>query len=98
MPKPEKPRSEPEIIPPDRAGREPPRAQSFFETRGSERIYVARVGPFGVILTMLVAAIMFVVLLVLMLGAFLFWLPLLIFFIAGAVIAGFLKAYFGRSP
>jgi hypothetical protein len=34
----------------------------------------------------------------LLLGALLFWLPLLVFFVAGAIIAGFLQVYFRRSP
>jgi len=39
-----------------------------------------------------------VVFAMLLLGAFLIWLPLVVFFIAGAVITGFLRVYFGRAP
>lgn len=91
MPQGEKPRSEPEIIPPDHAERRTaqgtPRA----------RIYVARLGPLGVILAVLTTAILSVVLLILLFAAFLIWLPLVIFFIAGAVIFGFLR-YLRRAP
>lgn len=98
MPQGEKPRSEPEIIPPDRAGRGTRRSRVFLDTRGTERIYVARMGPLGVVLAMLMVGIMLAVLVTLLLGAFLIWLPLVVFFIAGAVIAGFLRAYFRRAP
>ena len=40
MPQDEKPRSEPEIIRPDRAGRDTRRSRVFLDTRGTERIYV----------------------------------------------------------
>jgi hypothetical protein len=55
-------------------------------------------GPFSVVLAMLMAGIMLAVFVTLLLGAFLIWLPLVVFFIAGAVIAGFLRAYFRRAP
>lgn len=98
MPNGEKPRSEPEIIPPDRAGRSTRRSRISFDTRGAERVYVARLGPLGFILAMLLTAIMFAVLLALLLGALLFLTPLVIFFVAGAIIAGFLRVYFRRAP
>jgi hypothetical protein len=56
MPQGEKPRSEPEIIPPDRAEQGPPRARVFIDSRGTEHVYVARLGPLGVILTILTTA------------------------------------------
>jgi hypothetical protein len=102
MTKGEKPRSEPEIIPPDREGQRTEhgtsRARVFTEMHGTERVYIATPGPLGVILTILMTAILFMVMLALLLGALLFWLPLIIFFIAGAIITGFLRAYFRRAP
>jgi hypothetical protein len=104
QPKPqaEEPRSEPEIIPPDRAGRRSENASSrariFVNSHGTERIYVATPGPLGIILVALVAGILSAVLLILLLGAFLIWVPLLAFFIAGAVVAGILRRKFWRTP
>ena len=49
--RPEQPRVEPEIIPPDRSGRHSPWSRSgFTETRGTQRIYVTRMGPVGIAL------------------------------------------------
>ena len=46
MPRGEKPRSEPEIIPPDQAERrtaqDTPRTRVFIDTHGTERVYVAK--------------------------------------------------------
>ena len=104
QPKPqaEEPRSEPEIIPPDRTGRRSEhtssRARVFVNSHGTERIYIATPGPLGIILVVLVAGILSAVLLILLLGAFLIWVPLLAFFIAGAVVAGILRRKFWRTP
>jgi hypothetical protein len=101
MPQGEKPRSEPEIIPPDHAGRRTaqgaPRTRAFIDAHGTERIYIARLGPLGLILAILTTGILSAVMLILLFAAFLIWLPLVIFFIAGAIIFGFLR-YFRRAP
>ncbi len=102
MPKGERPRHEPEIIPPGRAGERAENGASwarvFSDARGTERVYIARVRPLGVVLAVLTTAIMLAVFFVLLLGALLFWLPLFIFITAGAIIAGFLRVYYGRTP
>ena len=98
MPRAEKPRSEPEIIPPDRAGLNAPRARVFTDAHGTERVYVARLGPLGVILTILATSILAAVMLVLLFATFLIWVPLVILFIVGAIIARLLRAYSGRAP
>lgn len=104
QPKPqaEEPRSEPEIIPPDRAGRQSEhtssRARVFVGSHGAERIYIATPGPLGIILVALVAGIMAAALLILLLGAFLIWVPLVVFFVGGAVVAGILRRKFWRTP
>ena len=57
MPQGKKPRSEPEIIPPDHAeqrtaqGR--PQTRVFIDAHGTERVYVAKLGPLGIILAVL---------------------------------------------
>jgi len=78
---PERPRVEPEIIPPDRNGRQsnwrrsPWRANLFAETRGTHRIYVARLGPVGIALLMLAIAAVAALILIAVLGAVLIWIP-----------------------
>lgn len=49
----DKPRSEPEIIPPDRAGRDTHRTRVFVDVRGTEHVYIARLHPLGLILVVL---------------------------------------------
>jgi hypothetical protein len=85
MPQGDRPRSEPEIIPPDR------------NAHGTQRVHVVRLGPLGTILVVLITAILAAVILALLLGVLLVWLPLLVLFIAGAVIVAILKTYFGRG-
>lgn len=66
----EKPRSEPEIIPPGRAGRgATPRERVSVDTQGAERIYVTRIRPLSGILTMLLTRIVLAVMLALFFGA-----------------------------
>jgi len=51
---PERPRVEPEIIPPDRAHRQGwPPPDGYAQARGAHRVYVTRIGPFGFALMML---------------------------------------------
>jgi hypothetical protein len=93
--KPERPRQEPEIIPPgndwpDRDSRWPP--NHGFDPRGStHRIYVGRIGPLGFALFMLIAALFGGVLLLALIGAALIWLPLLLVFLVIAAVAGLIR-------
>lgn len=81
--RPERPRAEPEIIPPERSGRgsdwgrSPWREGAFSQTRGTNRIYVARLGPFGVALLMLAVAAIVAIVLIAVLGAVLIWIPVI---------------------
>jgi len=81
-PRPEEPRSEPEIIPPGH----------------TERIYVARVGPLGSILLTLVIGLLSAVLLVLLLGGLLIVLPVFFLIVTAAIVIGILRIYFHRGP
>ena len=85
---PERPRVEPEIIPPDRGGRQSPWAPyEFAQTRGTSRIYVTRLGPFGIALIMLAIAAIAAIFLIALLGAFLIWIPIIaVVLIAGALL------------
>jgi hypothetical protein len=88
---PERPRAEPEILPPDRSGGQPQDDQSPwrpYETwaRGNHRIYVTRLGPFTSIIMMLVFAALVAIIFLAILSAALIWLPLIILVvIVGAI-------------
>jgi hypothetical protein len=88
---PERPRAEPEILPPDRGGRTtsgqgwpPPPYGYTQDSSGTHRIFVTRIGPLGFGLFMLVAGLFAAVLLLLLIGTALIWLP----FVAAVVIVG----------
>lgn len=87
--RPEWPRAEPEIIPPDRSGRgdygRPPWQGGPF-THSTHRIHVTRLGPFGAVLLLLAVAAVAVMAVVAVLGALLFWIPVVaVALLAGAV-------------
>jgi len=95
---PERPRVEPEIIPPDRNPRRPdwrpqtwrPQTwrrqtwQPFFSTAADEthRIYVAKLGPLGVALLILLIGVIAAVILLALVGAVLIWIPVVALLVA----------------
>ncbi len=86
---PERPRVEPEIIPPDRT-RSAQRDPSYVETGGTHRVYVTRIGPLGGVLLLLVIAVFVAAGGLLLFGALLIWLPLVaLILIIGAITALF---------
>jgi hypothetical protein len=98
--KPEQPRFEPEIIPPGSArgganrgldwGRSAwPYGQG--QAGGTYRVYVGRVGPFGIAMLMLALAILAVAVVFAVVGAVLFWIPVVAVVIATAAIFRFLR-------
>jgi len=78
--RPEWPRVEPEIIPPDRSGRQPDWARAPWHggpsTRATHRVYITRLGPFGAVLLLLAIAAIVTMLMIAVLGALLFWIPI----------------------
>jgi hypothetical protein len=92
---PERPRREPEIIPPgnDRAPRNSPWPPNygFNERRSTQRIYVGRIGPLGFALFMLIVALFGGVLLLALIGAALIWLPVLLVFAVIAALTGLIR-------
>jgi hypothetical protein len=88
--RPERPRAEPEIIPPDRSGRQsdwrnsPWQGNVFTGARGTQRIYVTRVGPFGIALLMLAIAAVVAIIVVAALGVALIWIPVVAVIIVAA--------------
>ncbi len=93
----EEPRSEPEIIPPGNAERGAPRTRIFVDTHSSERVYIGKPSPLGLILVVLIAGLLSVAMVVLLLGAILFVLPVAVLFITVVIAAGLLRVYF-RAP
>jgi TctA family transporter len=95
---PEPPAHEPEIIPPNRAKRRAsegaPGVRLFVDVRGARHVRVVGLGPMGAILVGLTIVLLAALILLLLVGAFLIWIPFLALFIAAAVISGLLRAYF----
>ena len=93
---PERPRAEPEIIPPDRDGgrsnwrRAPLRSGGFDEIHSTHRVYVGRVGPFGIALLLLAIAAVIAIILIAVLGAVLIWIPVIA---VAVVIAAFFRLF-----
>ncbi len=92
---PERPRVEPEIIPPNRFGRGD-REQSgppygYSQMRGTHRVYVGRIGPFGFALIMLIAGFLAAVLLLILVGAALIWIPVVAVLVLIAAISGLFR-------
>ena len=95
----EQPRSEPEIILPgdrDRWQQGRSRAWLFSGQQGSHRIYVTKLGPFSTFLLIGAIGLAAALLLIVLLGAFLLWIPILGLVIAIAIISGVLRRYFQR--
>jgi hypothetical protein len=93
---PEQPRYEPEIIPPGET-HDPMGTRVFIDQNTSEQIYVGRVGPGGFLLMALVIAAAVAVVLVLVLGAFLIWIPVVGILIAAGLVMGVLRPLFARE-
>ena len=93
-PQAEEPRSEPEIIPPDDAHV----TRRMRIDTGTGRIYVAKISPLGTILMVLIIGFLSALMLVLLLGALLVWLPVVVLIVTAALVAGLLRGYFQRGP
>jgi hypothetical protein len=96
----EKPRAEPEIIPPihdDRQSRSgTARIRVFADGNSIRHVYIARLGPLGVLMIALMIGILFTVILVLLVGALLIWIPLVGLLVAAAITSSQLRGYFRR--
>jgi hypothetical protein len=79
---PERPRVEPEIIPPGRERKTPRDAAdygwSFEQREGVQRIYIARPGPFSIILGLLILGFVAALVFVVLAGIVVLWVPILI--------------------
>lgn len=86
----ERPLAEPEIIPPGHpdALRDDMSARSrgFFGAGYGQRVYVAKVGPWGIMMLAALALLIAAAVVVFLIGALLIWIPI----VAVLVLAGFL--------
>src|ERR1700730_8183763 len=97
--KPEQPRCEPEIIPPERGRTQAYQAgPEWFagKGRGTSRIFVARLGPCGGVGIVLLFGLFAGAVLAILLGALLIAIPVVGLLIAGALIANALRARWRR--
>lgn len=104
--KPERPRFEPEIIPPSRGGPQPEwryapfrhsnwRGSPFGDTRTTQRVYVTRLGPFGIALVLLAIAAIVAIVVIAAIGAVLIWVPVIA---AVLVIGALMRLFRGFAP
>jgi hypothetical protein len=91
--------TEPEIIPP---GQEPtgwrqgPDPWGRFDVHGSQRIYIRRVGPVGILLFAALIGTLAALVFVVMVGAFLIWIPVAILLFVAAIVGGLMRRYMRR--
>jgi hypothetical protein len=92
---PERPRVEPEIIPPDRTGRKSDWRQREWRpygyASGTQRIYVGGIGPLGIAILILLVGVVVAVGLLAIIGAVLFWIPVLALLVAAGALFRFLR-------
>lgn len=94
---PERPRLEPEILPPDRTSRETQWRQSAWgpyasnQANATHRIYIARIGPLGTALLMLIVGLLAALILLAVLGAILIWIPVFALLVAAGAIFRILR-------
>ena len=67
------------------------RDEDHFDVHGTQRIYVTRLGPFGIVMLGLLIALIAAVILIVLLGAVLVWIPVVILFVAAAVVSDLLR-------
>ena len=93
--------TEPEIIPPGQEPTDWPRGRrdpwASFQVHGTgTRVYVGRFGPVGILLLAAligtIAALIFVVLV----GAFLIWIPVAVLLLVAAIVGGLMRRYLQR--
>jgi hypothetical protein len=90
----DRPRSEPDIIPPERAGGSRSRGLwvSINDQDGTRRVYVARPGLFSIVLALAILGLIVALALIVLLSLALIWIPLVIVLI----LAFMLSVYWRR--
>jgi hypothetical protein len=94
----EQPQSEPEIIPPGQSGRR--RASHIWisvdENGGTQRIYLARPGPFTIVLALAILGLIAAVMLIVLLSVALIWVPVVIVLVVAFVLSVTFRQYWWR--
>jgi hypothetical protein len=91
----DRPQSEPEIIPP---GQQPDSDVWVSETaRGAHHIYVRRLGPFEIILWVVIIGAILTVSVALLLGLFLIAIPIMAALITITIVSAVVRGYFHRQ-
>ena len=67
------------------------RTYRFVDPHGAHRISAMQIGPFGLVLLAVVIALVAALMLLVILGAVLLWIPLVILLVAVAAISGLLR-------
>jgi hypothetical protein len=99
---PERPRAEPEIIPPGQGngrGRGPAWPQPPFgftqnrgsQNYGSQRVFVGRIGPLGFLLILAMVGLFGAVMLLVLIGTALIWIPVIAVFLIIAAVGGLIR-------
>jgi hypothetical protein len=100
--RPERPRAEPEILPPDRGGRPDdgrfggrgpnwPPPPFGYTARGTHRVFVGRIGPLGFALLLLAIGLLGALMLFILIGAALIWIPVVAVLLVAAAIGGLFR-------
>jgi hypothetical protein len=92
----DRPRVEPEIIPPGDPRSRAGDARMWRSADGTQRIYVARVGPFGFAMVAFVIALFAALVFLFVLGAFVILIPLAGLILAIAILSSLLRGPFRR--
>jgi hypothetical protein len=95
-PGPERPRSEPEVIPPDHSGRRDSIWISVDENGGTRRIYLARPSPFAIIVGLAILALIAIVMLIVLLSVAVIWIPVVIVLVAAFLLTVAFRQYWQR--
>lgn len=94
---PENPRSEPEILPPERARGRGPRPYVWIWTAdGSGAPRMTAPGVFAILLAFAFAGLVATVILLVALGAVLFWVPVIILVMSALVLSALFRQYWRR--
>jgi Flp pilus assembly protein TadB len=93
----DRPRVEPEIIPPGDPRARSADARMWRSSDSTQRVYVARVGPFGFAMVALLAALLAALVFLLVLGAFVIVIPLAGLLLAAVIVSSMLQRSFRRQ-
>ncbi|MPZ37742.1 MAG: hypothetical protein GEU95_06710 [Rhizobiales bacterium] len=92
-----RPRSEPEIIPPNHSGRNRGGIWvSVDDHDGPRRVYLAQPGPFTIILALAVLALIAGIMLIVLLSVAVIWIPVVMILIAAFVLSVTFRQYWFR--